>query len=51
MQVILGHYPMTIAQLNTWAKHASTFTPKEIGRVLDMLDRTVILRPEPKEWR
>jgi len=44
---------MTIAQLRTYAQAATSLTPKEVGRALDELDRTVILRPtaEPKEWR
>jgi hypothetical protein len=48
MQVIFGHYPMTIAQMNTWAKQdAAALTPKEIGRALDMLDSRTIIRRVP----
>lgn len=52
MQVIFGPYPMTIPQLNAWGQTAaSALTLKEVGRALDVLDRTVAIRPEPKEWR
>jgi hypothetical protein len=48
MQVIFGHYPMTIAQMNTWAKQeAAALTPKEIGRALDVLDGCIIIRRVP----
>ena len=37
---VLGSYPMTIPQLTSWAKEASSFTVAQCAVLLSKLDQT-----------
>ncbi len=44
MQILFGPYPMTVRQMNEWARTVSTYTPTECAKALQFIDNPLTIR-------